>query len=70
IYKGGGVGVASNNKLGKLNVWDLMPVKRSEPLIAVAFEIDVNGMLNVPAHDKKPSARANTTISSNRGCRS
>ena len=45
--------VASGNKsLGQFNLTDIPPSQRGTPQIAVAFDIDANGILHVSAKDK------------------
>jgi len=67
IYEGERAHVDSNNKLGEFNISGIERAKRGEPQVEVTFEIDANGILNVSARDKKTGARAETTISNNRG---
>ncbi|EGZ08711.1 hypothetical protein PHYSODRAFT_549561 [Phytophthora sojae] len=67
IYEGERACVESNNKLGEFNISGLERAKRGEPQVEVTFEIDANGILNVSARDKKTGAKAETTISNNRG---
>ncbi|KAJ0398800.1 hypothetical protein P43SY_007413 [Pythium insidiosum] len=67
IYEGERACVDANNKLGEFNISGIERAKRGEPQVEVTFEIDANGILNVSARDKKTGARAETTISNNRG---
>lgn len=67
IYEGERACVEANNKLGEFNISGLERAKRGEPQVEVTFEIDANGILNVSARDKKTGAKAETTISNNRG---
>jgi len=67
IYEGERACVDANNKLGEFTISGLERAKRGEPQVEVTFEIDANGILNVSARDKKSGAKAETTISNNRG---
>lgn len=67
IYEGERACVDANNKLGEFTISGLERAKRGEPQVEVTFEIDANGILNVSARDKKTGAKAETTISNNRG---
>lgn len=67
IYEGERACVDANNKLGEFNISGIERAKRGEPQVEVTFEIDANGILQVSARDKKTGARAETTISNNRG---
>lgn len=67
IYEGERACVDANNKLGEFTISGIERAKRGEPQVEVTFEIDANGILNVSARDKKTSAKAETTISNNRG---
>ncbi|TDH66286.1 hypothetical protein CCR75_001741 [Bremia lactucae] len=67
LFDGVDFSSTSNNKLGEFNISGLERAKRGEPQVEVTFEIDANGILNVSARDKKTGAKAETTISNNRG---
>jgi L1 cell adhesion molecule like protein len=67
IYEGERACVESNNKLGEFTISGIERARRGEPQVEVTFEIDANGILNVSARDKKTGAKAETTISNNRG---
>jgi len=67
IYEGERAHVEANNKLGNFTISGIERAKRHEPQVEVTFEIDANGILNVSAKDKKTGAKAETTISNNRG---
>jgi L1 cell adhesion molecule like protein len=67
IYEGERAHVDANNKLGNFTISGIERAKRHEPQVEVTFEIDANGILNVSAKDKKTGAKAETTISNNRG---
>ncbi|KAF0694888.1 Aste57867_14263 [Aphanomyces stellatus] len=67
IYEGERACVDHNNKLGEFTISGIERAKRGEPQVEVTFEIDANGILNVSAKDKKTHAKAETTISNNRG---
>ncbi|CCI46090.1 unnamed protein product [Albugo candida] len=67
IYEGERACVDSNNKLGEFTISGIERARRGEPQVKVTFEIDANGILNVSATDKKTGAKAETTISNNRG---
>jgi len=55
---------ASNKTLGRFDLADLPPAPRGIPQIEVAFDIDVNGILNVSAKDKATGKSQKITITS------
>ena len=56
-----------NNALGKFELSNLPPGKRGEPQIEVSFDIDVNGILEVSALDKKSGKLNKITITNDKG---
>ncbi|KAH6597546.1 hypothetical protein BASA61_003115 [Batrachochytrium salamandrivorans] len=56
-----------NNLLGKFELTGLPPSPRGVPQIEVAFEIDVNGILRVSAHDKGTGKSESITITNDKG---
>lgn len=56
-----------NNLLGKFELLGIDPARRGEPQIEVTFEVDVNGILNVTATDKKKNNSNKITITNDKG---
>ncbi len=54
---------ADNRVLGRFRLENIRPAPRGEPQIAVTFDIDANGILNVSAQDKDTGAEQRITIS-------
>jgi len=53
---------ADNKSLGNFTLSGIEPAPRGVPQIEITFNIDVNGMLNVTAKDKKTNKEATITI--------
>ena len=62
VYEGERTMTKDNNKLGQFELSDIPPMGRGMPEIEVAFDIDVNGILNVSAQEKTTGKRQNITI--------
>ncbi|NLB55830.1 MAG: molecular chaperone DnaK [Lentisphaerae bacterium] len=58
---------ADNKPIGKFNLDGIPPAPRGIPQIEVAFDIDVNGILNVSAKDLGTGKEQNITITSSSG---
>ena len=52
VYEGERTRTKDNNLLGKFELSGIPPAPRGVPQIAVSFDIDANGILNVSAEDK------------------
>lgn len=59
--------VADNKSLGRFVLDGIEPAPRGVPQIEITFNIDVNGILNVKAVDKKTNKEANITIKDSSG---
>lgn len=59
--------VADNKSLGRFMLDGIEPAPRGVPQIEITFNIDVNGILNVKAVDKKTNKEANITIKDSSG---
>jgi molecular chaperone DnaK len=58
---------AQNRTLGKFKLGGIPPAPRGVPQIAVTFDIDANGILNVTAKDNATAKDAKITITSSSG---
>lgn len=56
-----------NHQLGKFEFTGIPPAPRGVPQIAVAFEVDANGILQVSAEDKGTGKSEKITITSDKG---
>ncbi|KAJ3408422.1 ATPase with role in protein import into the ER [Chytriomyces hyalinus] len=56
-----------NNLLGKFDLNGIPPAPRGTPQIEVTFEIDVNGLMRVSAHDKGTGKSESITITNDKG---
>ncbi|MGO8957954.1 MAG: molecular chaperone DnaK [Streptosporangiaceae bacterium] len=54
---------ADNRALGRFRLENIRPAPRGEPQIAVTYDIDANGILNVSARDSGTGAEQRITIS-------
>lgn len=59
--------VADNKSLGRFMLDGIEPAPKGVPQIEITFNIDVNGILNVKAIDKKTNKEANITIKDSSG---
>jgi len=60
--------ISSGNKsLGQFNLDEIPPAPRGTPQIAVTFDIDANGILNVSAKDKATNKEQHITIKASSG---
>lgn len=62
VYEGERTMTKDNNKLGQFELSGIPPMGRGMPEIEVAFDVDVNGILNVSAQEKTTGKRQNITI--------
>ena len=61
-------GMTKDNRiLGKFDLSGIPPAAGGEPQIAVTFEIDANGILNVAAEDKVSGKSEKITITNDKG---
>jgi endoplasmic reticulum chaperone BiP len=67
VYEGERAMTKHNNLLGKFELTGLPPAPRGVPQIEVSFEIDVNGILKVSAHDKGTGKSESITITNENG---
>merc|ERR1712013_800213 len=56
-----------NHLLGKFDLTGIPPAPRGVPQIEVTFDIDANGILNVPACDKSTGKQNKITITNDKG---
>ena len=66
-YEGERAKTRDNNLLGQFELTGIPPATRGVPQIEVAFEVDVNGILNVSAADKSTGKEQKLTISNDKG---
>ncbi|XP_030966704.1 heat shock cognate 70 kDa protein 2-like isoform X2 [Quercus lobata] len=62
VYEGEHAKTSGNNLLGKFELSGIPPAPGGVPQIAVCFDVDVDGILNVSAKDKTTGKRNNITI--------
>lgn len=67
IYEGERACTDANNHLGHFTISGIQRAKRGEPQIEVTFDLDANGLLQVTAQDQKTRAKADITITNDRG---
>ncbi|KAF1334953.1 Luminal-binding protein, partial [Globisporangium splendens] len=67
VFEGERTLVEHNRLLGKFDLTGLPPAPRGVPQIEVAFEIDVNGILQVSAQDKGTGKAEKITIAAEKG---
>ena len=58
---------ADNKTIGRFQLSDIPPSPRGVPQIEVTFDIDANGILNVPAKDKATGKEQNIKIEASSG---
>lgn len=67
VFEGERSMTKDNHELGNFELGNLPLAPRGVPQIEVTFDIDVNGILNVRAHDKGTGHEENITITSDKG---
>ncbi|XP_047942708.1 heat shock cognate 70 kDa protein 2-like [Salvia hispanica] len=65
-YEGERTRTRENNLLGKFTISGIPPAPRGVPQIAVRFDIDASGILNVSAEDKSTGQKTKITITKSR----
>eukprot|EP00887_Chlorella_sp_A99_P000405 scaffold13.g405.t1 len=69
VYEGERARTRDNNLLGKFELVGIPPAPRGVPQIAVTFDIDANGILNVTAEDKTTGKSNRITITNDKARR-
>jgi L1 cell adhesion molecule like protein len=67
VYEGERKMTRDNHLLGKFDLTGIPPAPRGVPQIAVSFDIDANGILNVNAEDKTTGKSNKITITNEKG---
>jgi len=67
VYEGERARAADNHLLGKFDLNGITPAPRGVPQIAVTFDIDANGILNVSAEDKASGKSEKIVITNDKG---
>lgn len=67
VYEGERARAADNHMLGKFDLNGITPAPRGIPQIAVTFDIDANGILNVSAEDKASGKSEKIIITNDKG---
>ena len=67
VFEGERAMTRDNHKLGTFDLNDIPPAPRGVPQIAVTFDLDANGILNVSAEDKATSKSSKITITNDKG---
>ncbi|KFO24992.1 Heat shock cognate 71 kDa protein [Fukomys damarensis] len=67
VYEGECAITEDNNVLGKFEIIGIHPAPSGVPQIEVTFDIDANGILNVPAVDKSTGKENKMTITNDKG---
>ncbi|BDA51217.1 probable mediator of RNA polymerase II transcription subun [Coccomyxa sp. Obi] len=67
VYEGERSRTRDNNLLGKFELTGIPPAPRGVPQIAVSFDLDANGILNVNAEDKTTGKKNKITITNDKG---
>ncbi len=67
VYQGEGRMVTDNEKLGEFVLEGLRPAKRGDIKVAVSFDIDANGIVNVRAQDNETGKAASIRLEASSG---
>lgn len=67
VFEGERSMTKDNHLLGKFELSGIPPAARGVPQIEVTFEIDVDGILHVTAHDKGSGSKESITITNDKG---
>merc|ERR1712159_342401 len=67
VYEGERARTKDNNLLGQFDLTGIPPAPRGTPQIAVSFEIDADGILNVSAEDKATGNKNHVVITNEQG---
>nr|ADQ12986.1 heat shock protein 70 BD2 [Bactrocera dorsalis] len=67
VYEGERVMTKDNNRLGTFDLSGIPPAPRGVPQIEVTFDLDANGILNVPAKELSSGNAKNITIKNDKG---
>jgi len=67
VYEGERALVKDNNLLGNFRLDGIPPAPRGVPQIAVTFDVDANGILNVSAQDRSTGKSNQITITNEKG---
>ncbi|KAL9261806.1 Heat shock cognate 70 kDa protein 2-like protein [Drosera capensis] len=67
IFEGERTRTKDNNLLGEFVLSGIQPAPKGVPRIAVSFDIDADGTLNVSAEDKTTGRKNNITITNDKG---
>ena len=67
VYEGERARAVDNHLLGKFDLNGITPAPRGVPQIAVTFDIDANGILNVSAEDKASGKSEKIVITNDKG---
>ena len=67
VFEGERARTKDNHRLGTFNLTGIPPAPRGVPQIAVTFDLDANGCLNVSAEDTQTGTRNDITITNDQG---
>ncbi|CAL4938758.1 unnamed protein product [Urochloa decumbens] len=67
VYEGESASTKDNNLLGMFRLTGILPAPASVPSIAVTFDIDANGIMNVSAENKATGQTSSITITNHSG---
>lgn len=67
VFEGERAMTRDNNLMGKFELSGIPPAPRGVPQIAVVFDVDANGILNVSAEDRGTGTKNKITITNDKG---